>query len=98
MLPLENRLRVGVQTMHRRTEPAVGAWTPKIGELRQLVERVDRCGYDSMWVGDHVSFPIPFLDPLLQFPGRSDAAAGPNDGRNAVMVRWPLRRGTRTRR
>jgi len=66
MLSLQKQLRVGVQTMHRRTEPAVGQWMPKIAELRELVELVDRCGYDSMWVGDHVSFPIPFLDPLLQ--------------------------------
>ena len=24
------------------------------------------CGYDSLWVGDHVSFAVPVLDPLLQ--------------------------------
>jgi hypothetical protein len=31
-----------------------------------LVEVVDRSGYDSLWVGDHVSFAVPILDPLLQ--------------------------------
>ena len=27
---------------------------------------MDRCGYDSLWTGDHVSFAVPILDPLLQ--------------------------------
>jgi probable F420-dependent oxidoreductase len=66
MLPLQRALRIGIQTMHRRTEPAIGPWRPRVAEMRALVELIDRCGYDSMWVGDHVSFPIPFLDPLLQ--------------------------------
>ncbi len=65
-LPLDDRLRIGVQTIHRRTEPATGAWHPRIDELVALVQLVDRCGYDSIWAGDHVSFAIPFLDPLLQ--------------------------------
>jgi probable F420-dependent oxidoreductase len=65
-LPLDDRLRLGVQTIHRRTEPAVGPWQPTIDEMRVLVELVDRCGYDSLWVGDHISFPLAILDPLLQ--------------------------------
>jgi probable F420-dependent oxidoreductase len=65
-LPLDDRLRIGVQTLHRRTEPAEGAWLPSIEELRTLVELVDRSGYDSLWVGDHISFHIAILDPLLQ--------------------------------
>ena len=65
-LPLDDRLRIGVQTIHRRTEPAVGPWLPTIDEMRTLVELVDRSGYDSLWVGDHISFALPILDPLLQ--------------------------------
>lgn len=65
-LPLDDRLRVGVQTIHRRTEPAAGPWQPTIDEMRALVELVDRCGYDSLWVGDHISFPLAIFDPLLQ--------------------------------
>src|SRR6185437_15825058 len=65
-LPLDDRLRIGVQTIHRRTEPATRPWLPRIDELVELVELVDRSGYDSLWVGDHVSFPLPILDPLLQ--------------------------------
>ena len=61
-----NRLRIGVQTIHRRTEPAIGTWLPTIDEMRTLVELVDRSGYDSLWVGDHLSFHIAILDPLLQ--------------------------------
>jgi len=65
-LPLDDRLRIGVQTIHRRTEPADGPWLPTIDEMRTLVELVDRGGYDSLWVGDHISFALPILDPLLQ--------------------------------
>src|SRR3954449_8032974 len=65
-LPLDQRLRIGIQTIHRRTEPATAPWLPRIDELTQLVELVDSSGYDSLWVGDHISFAVPVLDPLLQ--------------------------------
>jgi probable F420-dependent oxidoreductase len=65
-LPLDDGLRLGVQTIHRRTEPAVGPWLPTIDEMCTLVELVDRSGYDSLWVGDHITFALPILDPLLQ--------------------------------
>jgi len=66
MLPLDDRLRIGLQTIHRRTEPAHGPWLPAIDELVTLVQLVDRSGYDSLLVGDHISFAVPILDPLLQ--------------------------------
>ena len=65
-LPLDDHLSIGVQTLHRRTEPAEGPWQPTIDEMADLVSLVDRCGYDSMWVGDHVAFTIAIFDPLLQ--------------------------------
>ncbi len=65
-LVLEPTLKIGVNTMHRRSEPADGPWRPRIDELAAMVEQVDRCGFDSFWVGDHISMPIPFLDPLQQ--------------------------------
>jgi probable F420-dependent oxidoreductase len=65
-LPLEPKLKIGVQTIHRRSEPATGPWLPSIDEMRALVKLVDDCGLDSLWVGDHISFPVPILDPLLQ--------------------------------
>src|SRR6185312_9302947 len=65
-LTLDGRLRIGIQTIHRRTEPATGPWVPTIDELVTLVSLVDRCGYDSLWAGDHISFPVPIFDPLLQ--------------------------------
>jgi probable F420-dependent oxidoreductase len=65
-LPLDDHLSIGVQTLHRRTEPAEGPWLPTIDELAVLVGLVDRCGYDSMWVGDHVAFTIAIFDPLMQ--------------------------------
>jgi probable F420-dependent oxidoreductase len=65
-LPLDPRLSIGIQTIHRRTEPATGPWLPRIDELVALVELVDRCGYDSLWAGDHIAFAVPILDPLQQ--------------------------------
>jgi len=65
-LPLEPKLKVGVMTIHRRTEPATGPWLPSIDELREFVELVEHCGFDSLWVGDHISFAVAILDPLLQ--------------------------------
>jgi probable F420-dependent oxidoreductase len=65
-LPLDKYLRIGIQTIHRRTEPAEGSWLPTIDELAALVGLVDQCGYDSLWVGDHLAFAVSILDPLLQ--------------------------------
>jgi probable F420-dependent oxidoreductase len=66
VLTLDPGLRIGIQTIHRRTEPASGPWTPRIDDLVDLVRLVDDSGYDSLWVGDHISFPVAILDPLLQ--------------------------------
>ena len=65
-LTLEPHLRIGIQTIHRRTELADGPWLPRIDELVDLVKLVDDSGYDSLWAGDHISFPLAILDPLLQ--------------------------------
>jgi alkanesulfonate monooxygenase SsuD/methylene tetrahydromethanopterin reductase-like flavin-dependent oxidoreductase (luciferase family) len=65
-LPLESSLKIGVNTMLRRTEPASGPWMPTLDELVDVVQHVDRLGFDSFWCGDHVAFAIPFLDPITQ--------------------------------
>lgn len=65
-LPLADKMKFGVQTIHRRTEPAVAPWTPEIDDGREIVELVDRLGFDSLWTGDHVAFAIPILDPFIQ--------------------------------
>src|SRR5213080_4257156 len=65
-LPLGSRLSIGIQTIHRRTEPADEPWRPTIDEMQALVRLVDDCGYDSLWVGDHIAFAVSILDPLLQ--------------------------------
>ena len=65
-LTLDTRLRIGIQTIHRRTEPAGEPWLPRIDDLVDLVKLVDESGYDSLWAGDHISFALPILDPLLQ--------------------------------
>ena len=43
-LQLNNRLKFGVQTIHRRTEPAKGAWLPDADEGRTMVEMIDVWG------------------------------------------------------
>jgi probable F420-dependent oxidoreductase len=65
-LPLEAKLKIGVQTIHRRTEPATAPWLPSIDVMRELVALIEECGFDSLWAGDHISFPVAILDPLLQ--------------------------------
>ncbi|MDA0261782.1 MAG: TIGR03619 family F420-dependent LLM class oxidoreductase, partial [Proteobacteria bacterium] len=65
-LPLDTKLTVGVQTIHRRSEPAEDAWLPDARDGRAFVELVDRLGFDSIWCGDHIAFAIPILDPIVQ--------------------------------
>ena len=38
-LPLDKRLSLGVQTLHRRTEPATGPWLPTIDELSAIADK-----------------------------------------------------------
>ena len=91
-LPLDDRLRVGVQTIHRRTEPATGPWLPTIDEMRTLVELIDRSGYDSLWVGDHISFPLSIFDPFLQLA--QAAVVSPRLQLGTAVYLLPLRHPT----
>jgi probable F420-dependent oxidoreductase len=88
-LPLDPRLRIGVQTIHRRTEPALGPWLPTTDELRALVGLVDDCGYDSLWVGDHIAFAVAILDPLLQLAQAAIVSRRLTLGTNVFLL--PLR-------
>ena len=65
-LPLDPTLKIGVNTMLRRTEPASGPWMPTLDELVDVVQQVDRLEFDSFWCGDHIAFAIPILDPITQ--------------------------------
>lgn len=91
-LPLNDRLKIGVNTMHRRSEPGAGQWLPKIDELIQMVEQVDRLGYDSFWCGDHISMEIPFPDPLLQIAQAAVASRRLTFGTSVYLL--PLRHPT----
>ncbi len=53
--PVDAKLSIGFIT---------GAASP--AAARATAELADRLGYDSLWVGDHIAFAIPILDPLLQ--------------------------------
>jgi probable F420-dependent oxidoreductase len=88
-LPLSSNLRIGIQTIHRRTEPATAPWLPRIDELIDLVQLVDRSGFDSLWVGDHISFAVPILDPLLQLAQAAVASRRLTLGTSVYLL--PLR-------
>ena len=91
-LTLDDTLRIGIQTIHRRSEPATGPWLPTIDELVSLVELVDRCGYDSLWAGDHISFPLPILDPMLQLAQAAVVSRRLTLGTSVLLL--PLRHPT----
>ena len=88
-LPLDKTLKVGIQNIHRRTEPTNEPWRPRIDELADLVSLVDGCGYDSLWVGDHLAFPMSILDPLLQLAQAAVVSRRLLLGTNVYLV--PLR-------
>lgn len=54
-LPLTNELQFGFITAS--LNPAMA---------RESVALAEGLGYQSLWFGDHVEFPVPILDPLLQ--------------------------------
>lgn len=54
-LPLADELRFGFITSV--SGPALA---------RKVAEAAERQGWDSVWVGDHVAFAVPILDPLIQ--------------------------------
>lgn len=91
-LTFEPRLRIGLQTLHRRTEPATGPWLPSIEEMVERVQLLDRCGYDSLWVGDHISFAIPILDPMLQLAQAAVVSRRLTLGTSVLLL--PLRHPT----
>ncbi len=60
-VPLEETVKIGLMTR-----------LPNPDECRATVELLESLEFDSLWVGDHIAFTVPILDPLLQL---SHAAA-----------------------
>ena len=54
-LPLETRTSFGIETSLETPEAT-----------RATVELLDRLDFDSVWVGDHLAFTLPILDPFVQ--------------------------------
>ena len=54
-LPLDDRTRFGLMTRLP---------TPEL--TRRTVALLDRLEFDSVWVGDHLAFTTPILDPFVQ--------------------------------
>ncbi len=66
ILSLETSIKFGIQTIFHRTTSSSEPWLPDIEDARGLIRLVDDLGYDSVWVGDHVAYPIPIMDSLSQ--------------------------------
>jgi len=65
---------------------------PTIDELVAFVELVERSGYDSLWVGDHISFPVPIFDPMLQLAQAAVVSRRLTLGTSVLLL--PLRHPT----
>ena len=57
--------------------------------VRSTVEMAGTLGFDSIWVGDHVAFAVPILDPLLQLA--QAAALSPSLQLGTAVYLLPLR-------
>jgi probable F420-dependent oxidoreductase len=57
--------------------------------MEALVRLVDDCGYDSLWVGDHIAFAVAILDPLLQLAQAAVVSRRLTLGTNVYLL--PLR-------
>ena len=54
-LPLADEMKFGWMTSMDSAE-----------SVRKVTTLADRIGLDSLWVGDHIAFAVPIMDPLLQ--------------------------------
>jgi probable F420-dependent oxidoreductase len=77
-LPLDDAFRVGFIT---GAASRAGA--------REVAELATRLGYDSIWTGDHVAFPVPILDPFQQLAQIAAHAEGVTLGTSVFLL--PLR-------
>ncbi|MAE93842.1 MAG: LLM class F420-dependent oxidoreductase [Deltaproteobacteria bacterium] len=77
-LPLDSELRTGFITAFANADGA-----------RKTAELALSNGYDAVWTGDHVAFPMPILDPLLQLAQL--AAFAPDLGLGTSVYLLPLR-------
>jgi alkanesulfonate monooxygenase SsuD/methylene tetrahydromethanopterin reductase-like flavin-dependent oxidoreductase (luciferase family) len=77
-LPLDERLRVGFITGFADRETG-----------RALATLARQLHFDSIWVGDHIAFPLPILDPFLQLAQLAVHADGLELGTAVYLL--PLR-------
>ncbi len=63
-----------------------------IDSARRTAEFADTHGFESVWTGDHMAFPMPILDPLLQL--ELIAAFNPRITVGSAVYLLPLRHPT----
>ena len=88
-LPLDAHLTLGIEALHRPPPPGTKVWTPRIADLRANVERIDRCGYDTVWAGDHLALHVPMLDPMTMLAQAAGMSSRLTFGVGVYLV--PLR-------
>lgn len=60
--------------------------------VRETTLLADRIGLDSLWVGDHIAFAIPIMDPLLQLAQAAAISERLSFGTSVYLL--PLRHPT----
>ncbi len=80
-LPLDARLSFGT----------IGV-LPGAAASRAATAQAERLGLEALWVGDHVAFPLPILDPLLQLAQASAFSERLRFGTSVYLL--PLRHPT----
>lgn len=63
-----------------------------VAAARETAEFADTHGFESVWTGDHMAFPMPILDPLLQL--ELIAAFNPRITVGTAVYLLPLRHPT----
>lgn len=80
-LPLDTKLQYGFITGFKNAQTG-----------KNLAAFAKTHDFDSLWVGDHISFPVPIMDCLAQLASISGAAEGLTLGTGVYLL--PLRHPT----
>ena len=62
------------------------------GELLKLARRIEAAGFDAIWTGDHISFPVPILESLTKLSFLAAVTERVRLGTSILLV--PLRHPT----
>ena len=75
-LPLDGKIRFGLTSR-----------LPTRTIVKETTAMLERLEFDSVWVGDHIAFTSPILDPLLQL-ARAILELSVNKPERAEQLLW----------